>query len=213
MQKKKKPFKVSFNTENLPRPCQQHSLAKKDIILEFWTVTGLQQHRIYFSWSLSYPDWLLNCNLVVLAFLPSFHMVLISFHQLVSLWLPASLLHWIIIFFFVKSRVINTFRTIKCLLKVFLKFKDCQNSFFKREKYHALKDNIIIQRINMYYKFCFVVLKEKKKKKHFILKLNLTLWVIYECLGLIHFLMIICKYFILFLFIFYFLSITSSCIS
>ena len=92
-------------------------------------------------------------------------MVLISFHQLVSLLLHASLLHWIIIFFFVKSREINKFGTIKCLLKVFLKFKDCQNSFLKREKYHALMDNIIIQRINMYYKFCFVVLKEEAKKE------------------------------------------------
>ena len=79
------------------------------------------------------------------------------------------MLHWIIIFFFVKSKVINKFGTIKCLLKVFLRFKDCQNSFLKREQYHALKDNIIIQRINMYYKFCFVVLKGEGKKRNILL--------------------------------------------
>lgn len=70
--------------------------------------------------------------------------------------------------------MINKFGIIKCLSTVFLKFKDCQNSFLKREKYHILNDNIIIQRIDTYYKFSFVVLEEEKKTVYFKIKFDIV---------------------------------------
>lgn len=70
--------------------------------------------------------------------------------------------------------MINKFGIIKCLSTVFLKFKDYQNSFLKREKYHILNDNIIIQRIDTYYKFSFVVLEEEKKTVYFKIKFDIV---------------------------------------